>query len=112
MPDGVQAFDLPVQHRRRRYDARHHPVNHGFPIGNIQAAPPVHETQAIPSVNNLEQLRKRANAVLSDLQAAEAGYGFALPDPALTPDGRLFVLNTPGVKTLYQLQFGAWVAVS
>lgn len=63
----------------------------------------------IPVVNNIEQLRKRANVILASLQQLRPGYGPTLPavDPSL--DGRLFVRTTD--MTLYQQQYGAWAAV-
>lgn len=63
----------------------------------------------IPPVNNLEQLRKQANALLSRVYGYMPGYGPTLPtiDPDL--DGRLFVKTSD--QTVYQQQYGAWVAV-
>lgn len=63
----------------------------------------------IPVSNNLEQVRKAANAVIADLEARLPGYGAALPSATGQPDGRFFVLTT--TQTLYQIQSAAWVAV-
>lgn len=89
--------------RQAGFDAK--PFNPGL----IQSAAPLHTLLKIPVINNLEQMRKSANAILEALQATNPGYGFDLPDPSTTSDGRLFVLNAPGNFALYQLQFGAWV---
>jgi hypothetical protein len=68
------------------------------------------DDELIPVVNNLEQLRKRANVILARLQIlARTGYGSSLPAIDGDLDGRMFVLLT--TQTLYQQQFGAWVAV-
>lgn len=63
----------------------------------------------IPVVNNLEQLRKRANALIEGLQAAVPEYAGTLPDAADEPDGKLFVDSDDGV--IYQKQGGAWVPI-
>ena len=57
---------------------------------------------SITDTKNIETFRKKINASLS-------GYGDDLPDPALSEDGRIFVL-TPG-NDQYQLQDGVWVAL-
>lgn len=59
-------------------------------------------THDIPIAQSPELFRREINLRLP-------AYGDALPDPAVSPDGKLFVLN-PG-KVLYQLQNGAWETV-
>jgi hypothetical protein len=63
----------------------------------------------IPTVNNLEQLRKALNALMEDPQKLAAGYGPGLPAAVNEPEGRYFVNTTE--QKLYQVQSGAWVLV-
>lgn len=63
----------------------------------------------IPVVNNLEQLRKHANRILQHLIDLRPQYGPDLPTVDADLDGRLFVKTSD--QTLYQQQYGAWVAV-
>lgn len=81
----------------------------GFAAGLERVAYGTPVIDQIPVSNNLEQVRRKANAILERLQGMLPGYGDVLP--ALDPDrdGRLFVLTTD--MNLYQQQFGAWVAV-
>jgi len=58
----------------------------------------------ISDTKNQETQRKRINTLLADYAPS---YGSALPDPALSPDGRLFYVGTQG----YQNRSGAWVAL-
>jgi hypothetical protein len=67
------------------------------------------DLRQIPVVNNLEQLRKNANAIFRMIQDFLPKYGPALPNVTDVPDGTYFTLTTD--QTTYQSQYGAWIAV-
>jgi len=59
---------------------------------------------SINDTKNPQTQRKRINTLL---QTYAPGFGSALPDPADSPEGRLFYIGAQG----YQNRAGAWVAL-
>lgn len=59
-------------------------------------------THHIPIAQSPELFRREVNLRIPE-------FGTVLPDPTISPEGKLFVLN-PG-KVLYQLQEGVWETI-